>query len=212
MAITGQNEVLSDRYINNKLDEAAKAAFEIAMMEDPDILQHVQTLDALKQNLASAPEIFTKPVSAVILPFRSWIRQPMSLAASLLVATLGINAVNEGGFGQSPSSDSLPIGSVILLEGTRGNAGATFSGSPPYLFQIDVGFGNPVGDLRVTLNNRTDNSTVIQLDGLQADPDGWVRMVLNEPLAGDYEVTLDSIGPNGAAEVRRFPINVVPAN
>jgi hypothetical protein len=204
----GFNEALVDRYINNKLADADKAAFEIEMMEDPALLQEVQMLDALKQNLRNAPAVIARPASAVILPFRAWLRQPMSLAASLLVAVLGFNAINQGAFNQVSRDESLPIGSVILLEESRGNSSAVFTGAPPYLFQIDVGFGNQAADFDVTVQNPADNAAVVQLDGLQADPDGWVRMVLDTPLMGDYEVVLNWTDGTGVEQVRRFPLTV----
>ena len=207
MANTGQHEeVQIDSYINNHLDDADKAAFEIAMLEDPALLEQVQMLDALKQNLINTPGILAKPVSAQILPFKAWLRQPMSLAASLLVAVLGLNALNPDRPDQF--SGSTPIGSVIVLEESRGNTSALFTGAPPYLFQIDVGFGNQVADFNVTLNHPTNNTAVVQLDELHADPDGWVRMVVDAPLSGEYEVALGWTDESGATQARRFPIRV----
>src|SRR5688500_13155017 len=140
-----QHEVQIDRYLNNQLNETDAASFEVLMMEDSVLFERVQLLDALKQGLISEQEALLQdhvaPVqtaqrkTAVILPFTAWFRQPMSLAASLLIAVLGVQTFNNGLL-QPGQSDALPIGSLVLVEGTRNNTGATFTGPGPYLFQI----------------------------------------------------------------------------
>src|SRR5687767_6845418 len=99
-----KHEVQIDRYLNNQLNAADAASFEVLMMEDPVVFERVQLLDALKQGLITDQEALLRDhvtteqrsqrKTAVILPFTAWLRQPMSLAAALLIAVLGLQTFN----------------------------------------------------------------------------------------------------------------------
>jgi hypothetical protein len=199
------NDSQVDRYLNQQMDAAEIAAFEIRMLDEPALLEQVQLIEALKQGLQEQEvSLRTVPVqTAKILSFTGWLRQPLSMAASVLLAVLVLQQFVQG----SDTSNSTGIGTVLLLENSRGAMPAEFRGAPPYLFQIDVGFGNQADNFNVTL--RDDNNTqVLLMDGLHADPDGWVRLVVDQPLAGNYQMELGWMDAQGADQGRSFPLQV----
>lgn len=196
-----------DRYLNGLMDAREKADFEILMLEDESVFARVQLLDAFKRGLSGEQSVLKeKPEGAVILPFAAWVRQPLSLAASVLVAVLAVQSLYSG-LGDETQPGSMAIGTVLLLEATRGAAPTQFSGSGPYLFQIDVGLGNQADSYAVTIRS-VDNAPVLQTSGLRADVDGWVRLVFAQPLSGEYSVELSWTDAGGNGQLRTFPITV----
>src|SRR5690606_22725952 len=177
-----------DRYLNGQLSGQDAAAFEIRMMEDPALLERVQLLESLKQGLSDEQQALLKDNSSKVLPFRAWLRQPLSLAASLLVAVLGLQSLY-------PDQDQAPVvldvGSVLLVEGTRGASPLNFVGSAPYLFQVDA--GPAAAGTRFDLNLRDSTGTLLfAREGLPADDDGWVRLLFAGSLNGSYTLELAS--------------------
>ena len=194
-----------DRYLNRLMDAAESAVFEIRMLDEPVLLERVQLVEAMKLGLQQEQvSLRTTPVqTAKILPFKLWLRQPLSLAASVLMAVLLLQTLMPSLNAPGPTS----IGTVLLLENSRGVLPAEFSGPPPYLFQIDVGLGNQADSFKVTLHD-SNNAEVLYQEGLQADTDGWVRLVLNEALAGSYQVELAWTDTQGTAQSRNFPLEI----
>jgi hypothetical protein len=194
-----------DRYLNRQMDAAEMADFEIRMLEEPVLIEQVQLIEALKQGLQEQ-QLNLLPVpaqTAKILPFAAWLRQPLSMAASVLLA---VQVLQQFIPGSSPSTPT-GIGTVLLLENSRGAVPTEFHGSAPYLFQIDVGFGNQADSFNVTLRD-DNNAQVLRMDGLQADADGWVRLVVDQPLAGNYQMELAWLDAQGANQNRSFPLQV----
>ena len=194
-----------DRYLNRQMDAAETAAFEIRMLDEPALLEQVQLIEAMKQELQEQQgSLQAVPVeTAKILPFTGWLRQPLSMAASVLLAVLVLQQFVP----ESDTATSTGIGTVLLLENSRGATPAEFHGAPPYLFQIDVGFGNQADNFDVTLSDHND-AEVLHMNGLHADPDGWVRLVVDQPLAGNYHVELAWVDAQGAAQGSRFPLQI----
>lgn len=218
---------LIDRYLNGKLDSAATTQFEIALLDDPALLEQVQLAAAMKEALrshgslpATGTAAGTKSGgnehsrSAVILPFAHWLRQPLSLAASLLVTVLALHAVVNT-LPDAPASDAatdstasgtLRITSVFVLEQTRSTQATRFTGAPPYLLQIDAGLTAASTDFDFVLMDAAGNE-LLRETGIRADADGWVRLVLGAPLRGDYQVALNPVQA-AAGNVSRFSFSV----
>lgn len=212
--ITEHDDDQIDRYLNGQLDAAAAVAFEIRLLEEPELLARVQLVEAMKAGLKQQAASLVAPTAsatkAKIIPFTAWLRQPLSRAASVLVAALVLHEfLHQLVPARGSAAGSMAVGTVVLLESSRGNVAATFTGPAPYLLQLDVGFGNTADNFTVTVRDSS-NVAVTQLNGLDADADGWVRLLVSEPLAGDYEVELAWTDAQGAAQSRRFPINVSP--
>lgn len=203
-----ERDTLIERYLGNKLGVAERAAFEIRMLEDSALLEQVQLTDAFQSALVQEKASLTSVAATGnnVLPFRAWLRQPLSLAASVLVAAFGLQMVFSGA---GPVPAGMAVGSVLLLEGTRGAAQLAFSGPAPYLFQIDAGFGNEAASFAVTL--RDANAVVFAQSGLRADTDGWVRLLYTSPLSGEHVVELAWTDAQGQAQTRSFPVQVTSA-
>lgn len=199
-----ERDEMIERYLNGKLDAPAKAAFEIAMMEDQALFERVQLLDGLKRGLATEKAALTANVGAVVLPFRAWLRQPLSAAASILVAVLGLQLVNNMVLRDDPSA--LPVGAFVLLEGTRGTAPTTVGGVAPYLLQIDAGLGSQTSAFTVTLRSTANNALIVEQPGLHADRDGWVRLLVTDELRGEYSLTLLWLDAAGQTQLREYTL------
>jgi len=205
--INEYDDSLIDSYLNRQMDAAEMAAFEIRMLEEPALLERVQLIEAMKQGLQEQQEsLRTAPAqTAKILPFTGWLRQPLSMAASVLLAVMVLQQFMPGSGGTS--STNTPIGTVLLLENSRGAVPAEFRGPPPYLFQIDAGFGNQADSFKVTLQDDSNNE-VLLIDGLHADADGWIRLVVDQALAGSYQMELAWMDGEGTAQSRNFQLQV----
>jgi hypothetical protein len=127
------------------------------------------------------------------------------MAASLLLAVMVLQQFMPGSDSSAPAS--TPIGTVLLLENSRGIVPAEFRGPPPYLFQIDVGLGNQADSFKVTLHDDS-NAEILLMDDLQADSDGWVRLVVDQALAGNYQMELAWVDAQGVTQDRSFPLQV----
>lgn len=202
--IAEQQDGLIDRYLNNRLDEADKTAFEIAMLEDEQLFARVQLLDAFKEALVDERAALKVPREQSDMPFRSWLQQPMSLLASVLVLGLGLQVGIEALNSEAPAPSARAIGSVLLVESTRGASRIAFSGEPPYLFQIDAGPGAANTTAAVTLRD-ADDAELLHVDALRVDSNGWARVVVDQALAGNY--TLELV-PAANATIRSFEITV----
>lgn len=206
-----ERDALIERYLGNKLGAAERAAFEIRLLEDPELLEQVQLAEAFRSALLQQKSVLVSTNAGNnILPFRAWLRQPLSLAASVLVAAFGMQMVFSGS-GEAPVPAGMAVGSMLLLEATRGATTPTFTGQPPYLFQIDAGFGNDAAEFEVRLLDVTDGSSIFEQAGLRADTEGWVRLLYTASLTGQYEVELRWVDGQGQSQTRAYPVSVSAA-
>jgi hypothetical protein len=228
---TGSDLVI-DLYLNGHMEEPERVAFEVRMMEDPALFNRVQIIDALKKELVMQREALGAEVERpsaladielintvaagtaqndengklLILPLGLWMKQPFSLAASLLVAVLGFNAWRTGDPAMGPA---IGVNTVVVLETTRGGGKATGFGQSPYLLQVDAGFDAGSRPYAVDLID-TSGASVTRLQNLNADPDGWVRLLVDAPLSGDYRLVLSWQQDNGQPAEREFALQVSP--
>lgn len=200
-----QRDALIDRYLNNKLNDVERAAFEIMMLEDEQLFGRVQLLDAFKNSLIEESASLTVKRELMALPFGAWLRQPLSLAASVLVLGLGLQVGYERFAARETEPAASAIGSVFLLEATRGSNRPVLSGTPPYLFQIDAGPNTANAEVAVTLRD-ADGAELLNVDKLQVDANGWARVVFSQPLAGAY--TLEVMPAADYSAIQTFDITV----
>lgn len=191
-----------DLYLNQQLDDSERDAFEIAMLEDPLLLQHVQLLESFKQGLHEHSGALQEPAAPIRLPLRAWIRQPLSLAASILVAGLGLQVLTTG----LNSTQALPLRSVVVLQGTRGANPIAVSGAGPYLFQVDAGYGSGVEEYKLSLRNVANGALLMVQQNLRPDANGWLRVALDEQLQGDYALELAWEDAQGEAHTREYRV------
>jgi hypothetical protein len=206
-----QHDAQIDRYLKARMSADEKAQFEIRMLEEPELLERVQLLDALELELGAEEELLLAgdntgdavKVTGNVLPFKAWVRQPLSLAASVLVAVLVAYNV----YDVSPATDSftaVPVRSLILLDGSRGDTPTPVSGAGPWLVQIDAGLDAQSANFGISVISESNQQILIEETGLTADGNGWVRLLLDDLPAGDYRVTLDWQDAQGATLNRSY--------
>jgi hypothetical protein len=212
-----ERDLLIDRYLNGRLNEVELASFEIRLLEDLALFDAVQIAAALKQGLREHAEILdishkqsSIPVmltsNAKILPFRQWLRQPLSMAASLMVAALGVTQL-VGGLNQTAPTlgaggNSLTqVNTVMLFENSRGSNVLEFSGPPPYLLQLDAGVGSGNESFAVEITSSNEDFT-LAIPAVMSDSDGWLRVVVADELPQRFTVSLTSAATS--QEVKKF--------
>jgi hypothetical protein len=212
-----ERDALIDRYVNGKLTEEEEAEFEVRMMDEQELFDQVQMTRALKSGLQKHAESLLTTgskndqnlaaygrglSSGTVVPFKLWLRQPISLVASFLVGVLGVQVLY---YKQSttPDGEALAIGTTLLLETTRGDTAVAFTGPPPYLFQIDAGLENQANLFRVVIKDTTTGTTVVDQSELTSR-DGWVRLVLSTAFSGEFQAELMWVNPDGTAHARPY--------
>lgn len=201
-----ERDALVDRYVNGKLSPQEREEFEVRMMDEPALFDQLQVVVAMKEALRHEPAVTaTTPDSSkgMILPFRQWIRHPLSLAASVAIAVLTVQFIGIGG----NDSGIMEVNSVVLIENTRGETVLQFTGLPPYLFQVDVGLGNQTDSFNLSLLNSTTNEIALEQTALRADASGWLRVVMSRHLVGEHELKLEWTDESGSAQSRNFALN-----
>ncbi len=199
-----------DRYLNGSLTPDEMTAFEIRLLEDATLFERLQLVEAMKHGLCKQREALepAAPGAAQLLPFRQWLRQPLSMAASLLLAAL-LGPVLWAMLDTPVRPESvIGIGSVAILEQSRGVNTTSLSGPGPYLLQLDAGFGNSADSFNVTLRASGGTSPLLITEGLRADGDGWVRLLLNQQMQGAYDVELGWTDAAGTKQQRQFALVV----
>lgn len=204
--IEHEQDDLIIRYLRGQLAGDDRAQFEIRMLEAPELLERVQLLEALENGLRDEESALLANDSAAIsnvLPFNNWIRQPLSLAACALMAV-----AIAGTLLRTPSTpagfESVPIRSLVLLDGNRSDLAVPVNGEGPYLLQIDAGLDAAAGRFTVVVRSDASEQVVAEQGELTADGNGWVRLLLNDLPGGDYTVTITDAG----ALPRRYRVRV----
>ena len=192
-----------ERYLQGRMTHAERAAFEVRFMEDAELFERVQLLDAFREGIQQEQAALT--AASAVLPFRAWLRQPLSLAASVLVTALGVAAF----YGQMEQHvpGVLPVQTLVMLETLRGGAAANITGAGPYLLQIDAGPNADAMNYTVTLRS-DDGAVVLNADGLNADANGWVRVMYTQALSGSYVATLSWQDEAGQRREQQYPLVV----
>lgn len=219
-------DLLIDRYLSGKLSPEQHAAFEIRLLDEPFLLEQVQIAESMKAALHDhKAALLRTPYAGSGLQLNplvfvsAWLRQPMSMAATLLVAVLGWQVTQTSDVevvegvpqpapahaASSASSASLAIASVVQLEGSRGIAAQRVAGTAPYLFKLDAGLGNDATSFAFTLRDAQQHD-VVSLPALKADAEGWVQLVIADKLSGNYVATLSWVDAGGSKQQRAFAI------
>src|SRR5690606_21891633 len=124
---TLQYDLPIHRYLAGRMDAAEKALFEVRMLEEPELPERVQLLEALTVELTAEQSALLTGEGAAefrVLPFRQQVRQPFALAASVLVAVLGVQALISSPQG---APNAVPVGELLLLETRRDESVPVFT-------------------------------------------------------------------------------------
>jgi hypothetical protein len=183
---------LIDRYLRNQLTGPELEDFEIRMLEQPDLFRAVQQTEQMKEALRTAKLAPGKAQSSELirLPARLWIRQPLSMAATVLLCAsilLSSSYLLRGGPEKIPG-DALAINSVITLVPTRSAQSVLTYAAGLHLLQVDVGISLNGDTYRLTLASDS-GSEQYELQ-VTADNNGFVRMLTPRSLTGPYTLTV----------------------
>lgn len=198
-----------DRYLRGQLSPDELADFELRMLEEPDffdaVLQAEQMHLAFKQSEMgnseyAVPPVRHRPVSDVSM--WQWIRQPMSMAASLaLVAALGAVSVQ---WMQAPDWQSMTVtdngyalNSVVTLASTRSQATEIILPVGIHLLQIDVGVAMDQPMYQVTVSPQGESGE-FQFE-LLPDANGILRLLSSSAWQGPYTVSVQRIHESQSA-------------
>ena len=215
-----ENDLQIDRYLNNQMNAEEQTAFEIRLLGEPVLLEQLQLAEAFKQGLkeelngelnGEQQTLKSDPGRGKVVSIAAWFRQPLSMAASVLIAVMGLQI----GLGLFPAGApegirTLPIRSQVVLEGSRGSSSETLIGAGPYLFQIDAGPGTLADAFTLTFQDTVTGEILIQQHQLQPDQDGWIRLVVNEALPDTVQVALGWQDAEGNARASLYQLKVSP--
>ncbi len=184
-----------DQYLRGRLSADELAKFEIKMLEDPHFFAQVQQAeimhDALKSEKAQLESRPEKATNGKVLPFGAWIKQPMSLAASVLIAfgflLSGSNYLTQ--MSEFEVQEGVALNSVINLGQLRSSNDELVLSASAHLLQIDVGIRMDGSAYSAKL---TDESGVQREYRVVPDGNGIVRLLTPVGLNGLYQLTVEA--------------------
>lgn len=196
-------------YLANRMDAAEKTQFEVRMLEEPDLLERVQLLEAMQTTLREEESALLADDTEQqfrVLPFKYQFRQPLALAASVLVAVLGTYLLT--GTPESASiSGAVPVGSLVMLEARRDETIPAFTGPGPYLFQIDVGLDAQTDSVKLVLTESATGAVLARQEMVAVDAEGWSRLLYTQPLNGEYRMSAEAADGTGVPSSYRFVVS-----
>ncbi len=178
------------------------------MLKDSSVLEEVQLREALVKGLNEhkSPESTSaenqsndpKIKSNILRPtFSQWIQQPISIAATVLVAVgilFNLPEQNQTSLIAIPMTNFNPPPEV-RLNYLRGNEDSitTISSNPPILLDIDLGLG-PVSDgtFNVSIIEDQSGEVIVFLEDVEVVQEGLIRILLYGEFSGDYQVITSS--------------------
>ncbi|MBU2098791.1 MAG: hypothetical protein KKD00_08510 [Gammaproteobacteria bacterium] len=193
-------EELIERYLQRRLSEEELVAFEIRMLEQPELFEAVQKTELMQTAFKSQPALPQHHSNVRYLPLTRWIQQPMSIAASLLLAVSLVMVANNysssapGGSMQS----GLAVNSVVNIGQTRSTAEDIVLTSGVHLLQVDVGVSLIQEPYQLRMSSE-DNRQVYNFS-VMADGNGIVRILTPDGLTGRYQLTAQQPGSDASTE------------
>ncbi len=195
-----RNDVI-ERYLRDQLTEEQRTEFEIQMLDDPELVREIQCTEILISELKGTKGQLPRTTSEHEnntnsnighLSFGQWIKQPISIAASIAIGfSLFIAySVSPSLNPRSLEVEQLTIRSYQLIERMRSsNLVQALNGDFPMLLQIDA--SEAIGSDSVTVTIRaSDNAVIFQQRNLSIDNEGWIRILLQNPIVGQKELNL----------------------
>ena len=193
-------DYLIDRYVRHQLTTEEASEFELRMLADPQLFAAVQRAELMQQSFKAQAASTNQPGQphpnrkVSYLPFGQWIKQPMSMAASVM---LGIGVVLVANLSTQPSGiDGLQRGygvnSVVSIGQARSATGEIVLPSAIHLLQVDVGIS--LSDAMYTLSLSNENNGQSLEFQVTADGNGMVRALTPANLQGLYQLSVQQQG------------------
>lgn len=191
---TNESDDVIDQYLQGRLDTKELEDFELRMLEDPQFFKKVQQVELMHTAFKEQKPLFDETLkahrSAKVLPFTLWIKQPMSLAASLLVAIglafTGMNYIQQ--VDELNTRAGYAVNSVVNVGQMRNASNDIVLTSGMHLLQVDVGID--VEQTAYLLNLRQEGEGTSQEFRTMPDGNGIVRLLTPSGLNGRYQLTV----------------------
>ena len=191
-----ESDNVIDLYLQGRLDEKVLEEFEVRMLEDPLLFNRVQQMKGMHAAFKQQESLFAQTLKghqfAQVLPFALWVKQPMSLAASLLIA-IGLAFTGSNYLQQVDELNSragYAVNSVINLGHTRSSTSEIVLTSAVHLLQIDVGVGIEQTAFLLSLLPERDGANLEFR--VMPDSNGIVRLLTPSGLSGPYQLRVKS--------------------
>ncbi len=189
---TGMGDQI-DRYLRHQLSAAELDDFEIRMMEDPVFFDAVQQAELMHSSIKEQGLHVRPGTNISYLPFRLWIKQPFSLAASMM---LGIGTLLFANFYLiQPGTDGFDNGygvtSVVNIGQMRSTTSEIVLPGGIHLLQVDVGISLVDTPYLLSLNREDVGQQYI----FQVVPDsnGVIRVITPANTQGRYELVVQRL-------------------
>lgn len=189
-----ESEDVIDLYLQGRLDTKELENFELRMLEDPQFFKKVRQVELMHAAFKDQKQLFDETLKAhrsvKVLPFTMWIKQPMSLAASLLVviglAFTGINYIQQ--VDELNTRAGYAVNSVVNVGQMRNASNDIVLTSGVHLLQVDVGID--IDQTAYLLSLRQDGEGTSQAFRTMPDGNGIVRLLTPSGLSGTYQLTV----------------------
>jgi len=195
------DDELIDNFLRGKLEQEGMNDFEVRLLEDPQLFEAVQMrkamIEALDSESSSLLAEQSEPqIESVVVDFKQWLRQPYSMAASLIAAlsvTLLVGNMMPGEESDS-GGQSVLVASNLILETVRGNDQIiTSSGTGPILLTIDVGPVSADARFDIIITDE-EGGEVFSEESAGVDDQGWLRVVLARSFSGLHRISVFAAG------------------
>lgn len=196
-----------DRYLRHQLSAAELAEFEIRMLEDPGFFNAVKQAELMYSSF-KGQEPRAGPGSDIsYLPFRLWIKQPMSLAASLMlgIGILLLVSLYPLQPGANGLADGFGVSSVINIGQTRGTTSEIVLPEGNHLLQVDVGVS--LVETLYWISLRHDGGDQQYLFQVSPDGNGVIRVITPSNLQGRYELAVQRLDSSERAATYHIKFN-----
>ena len=206
---TNESDDVIDLYLQGRLDTKELEDFELRMLEDPQFFKKVQQVELMHAAFKEQKPLFDETLqahkSAKVVPFTQWIKQPLSLAASLVItiglAFTGSNYIQR--LDEINARAGYAVNSVINIGQMRNAANDIVLTPGVHLLQVDVGIDVEQTPFVLSLLPVRDG------EGMEfrvmPDANGIVRLITPSGLSGSYQLKVqreNGLEPVGSYQLR----------
>ncbi len=197
------------RYLRKQMTADELGEFEVRLMNDSDLIRETQREEALIAALHECQDaLLATDKPSAVLGFREWMFQPLTAAAAVVVLLVSIPMLGlQQTLVRDAAVESLFIASTHYIEGLRNasqslNIDAEF----PLLLNVDAGPNTTAGPFTVTIRNTESGDLVYEATNQVSGGEGYVALLLREPVAGAFEISL--VDESNGDTALRYAVNL----
>lgn len=181
------------RYLRKQMSDAELAQFEVRLMNEAQLLRETQREEALISALHECQHGLTStPTHSGTLGFREWFFQPLTAAAAVVVILVSIPIIGlQQRIVDGNPIENLQIASSYYVEGLR-NAGQALNinADYPLLLNVDTGPAGGSALYSVRMRSVRTGEVIYQASDQHASNEGYLSLLLREPVSGEFEITV----------------------